>query len=149
MPTNAKEAAEALAALQTSRARLALAADCPPGRHFAFAAILSGLVALPAFPFVVAIGGEVILLCAIALVVRSDRRRTGMFINGYRRGQTLPIALGLLAFYLMLDFLGVWLGREMKLWWAPLVLAVLALPLGYGASVRWQRTFRRELGVDA
>eukprot|EP01035_Chromulina_nebulosa_P038096 gene38096-51457_t len=50
MQPTSTEAAEALAAMRASQARLALAADCPPQRHLAFAALMGGLVATPALP---------------------------------------------------------------------------------------------------
>lgn len=34
-------------------------------------------------------------LCLAAVVVRDDRRRMGMLVNGYRRSATRPIALAL------------------------------------------------------
>ena len=36
------------------------------------------------------------VLCAVALVVRWDRRRTGMFVNGYRAGRTRVVTVALL-----------------------------------------------------
>lgn len=149
MSSSASDAAEALAALKASRARLAVAADCSPQRHFVFAAVLGGFVTLPVFPTGIALGLEAVLLGIVFLIARSDRRRTGMFVNGYRRGRTLPLTLTVLAFYLALLALGRTLSRDTPLWWAPLGLALLSLPVGYVASIRWQRIFRREMGAGA
>lgn len=143
------EAAEALAAMRASQARLAEAANCPPARHLAFAGLIGGLIATPVLPMQYAILVEGMLLFGVGLVVRWDRRRTGMFINGYRRGRTRPLTFAMLAVVLALYMLGFWLVRDRGIWWAPLATGTVAAGFGYYASILWQRTFRREMGLDA
>jgi len=149
MQPSSTEAAEALAAMRASQARLAQAADCPPSRHFAFAALMGGLIATPALPSFYALLAEGVLLLGVALVVRWDRRRTGMFINGYRAGRTRPLTFAILAVVLALYATGFWLARDRGIWWAPLATATVAAGIGYYASMLWQRVFRREMGVSA
>jgi len=143
------DAAAALAAMQASQARLAAAADCPPERHLAFAGLLGGLVATPALPTAWTLVAEAVILLGIILIVRWDRRRTGMFINGYRTGRTRPVTFGMLAVFLVLYSVSTWLSRSLGIHRAPLPLGVVAGAFGYYASVLWQRIFRRELGVGA
>lgn len=143
------EAAEALAAMQASRARLAAAAECPPQRHLAFAAVMGGLIATPALPTPFPLLAEGVLLLAIALIVRWDRRRTGMFINGYRAGRTRPLTFLLLATMLVLYIAGLWLLRERGLYWAPLAAGVIGAIVGYWTSVVWMRVYRDEMGLGA
>jgi len=135
--------------MQASKARLAAAADCPPERHLAFAGLLGGLVASPALPTNWTLIAEGVILLAIVLVVRWDRRRTGMFINGYRTGRTRPVTFAMLAVFLVLYSASTWLSRSLGIHWAPLPLGALAGAAGYYASVLWQRTFSREMGVGA
>ena len=149
MQPSSNEAAEALAAMRASQARLAQAADCPPERHLAFAILMAGIVATPALPSPYALLAEGVLLLGVGLVVRWDRRRTGMFINGYRAGRTRPLALLLAAVFLALYGTGVWLVHDRGLWWGPLLTGAVTAPLGYYGSVAWQRLFRREMGIDA
>src|ERR1700761_2464211 len=106
MQPSSTEAVEALAAMRASQARLALAADCPPARHLAFAVLMGGLVATPARPVYLALLAEGALLLGVGLVVRGDRRRTGMFINGSRAGRTRPLTFLLLAIVLALYVIG-------------------------------------------
>gem|GEM_PF-194954 len=143
------DAAEALAAMHASQARLAAAANCPPERHLAFAGLLGGLVATPALPATWSLVAEGVILLGIVLVVRWDRRRTGMFINGYRSGRTRPVSFAMLAVFLVLYSASMWLARERGIHWAPLPLGAVAAAVGYYASILWQRTFRREMGVGA
>jgi len=143
------DAAKALAAMHASQARLAAAANCPPERHLAFAGLLGGLVATPALPTTWTLVAEGVILLGIALVVRWDRRRTGMFINGYRTGRTRPVTFAMLAAFLLLYSASTWLSRSLGIHRAPLPLGALTAAVGYYASVLWQRTFRREMGLTA
>jgi hypothetical protein len=149
MQPSSTEAAEALATMRASQERLALAANCPPERHLAFAALMGGVIATPALPFPYAIAAEVVLLLGVALVIRWDRRRTGMFINGYRAGRTRPLTFLMLAVVLALYMAGVWLVHDRGIWWGPLATGAVAAAAGYYFSVVWQRIFRREMGLSS
>jgi hypothetical protein len=149
MSTSSTDAAEALAAMRASQARLAVAAVCPPGRHLAFGAVMGCLAATPALSTTNALVAEAVLVACIALIVRWDRRRTGMFINGYRAGKTRPITFTMLGVFLVLYLASFWLARDRGIYWAPIPIGVLTAGLAYYASTLWQRAFRRELGLAA
>ena len=139
------EAAAALAAMQESRERLAQAIDCPPERHLAFAALMGALVACQAAPPTFTLLIEAMLLVGVALLIAWDRRRTGMFINGYRAGRTLYVTLGVLVFTLATLGLSVWLKEDRGLGWAPLAGGAVVAVVAYVASAVWQRIYLREL----
>lgn len=145
MESNSEAAAQALAFIEQSRVKLAAASETPPLRHLAFAALMGVLVASPAVPlpyrFVVLVG----IFAAIAWIIRWDRKRMGMFINGYRAGRTRWVTGALLLVILPLHMLGLWLALDRGIDWAPLPLGVVAAALAYGGSVWWCRVFRREM----
>lgn len=143
--TSQADAAAALAAMRESRERLARAVDCPPERHLVFAALLGSLVACQAAPPPVTIGIELLLLIGVALVMAWDRRRTGMFINGYRAGRTLYVTLAILLFALSTLVLTLWLKEARGLVWAPLAGGLVVAMVAYPASTIWQRIYLREL----
>lgn len=145
MSTSSTEAAQALAAMRESRAQLAAAATCPPERHLAFSGLLGGLVASQAAPTPWPLVIEGVLLAGVGLVVIWDRRRTGMFINGYRAGRTRPLTFSLLAVALSLLALGIWLKVDRGLFWAPIACGAVVAVVSYFASAFWQRIYRREL----
>ena len=145
MQPSPAQAADALAAVQASKAQLLKAASCPPERHLAFAGLMTGLVACPAAPVPVMLGIEALLLLGVAAVVQWDRRRTGMFVNGYRVGKTLWVTLPALVIELSLFGLGMWLSKERGIAWAPLVLAAPAFVIALGASLLWGRVWKGEL----
>lgn len=145
---NAAEAREALSRIDASRAQLARAANCPPERHLAFAAVMGGWALTPlAGPYqIVALAP---LLLAVALIVQWDRRRMGMFVNGYRRGRTRYVIAAMLLLVLPLYLASVYSAFEAKLVWPSIALAAAVAVIAYFGSTVWQRVFRRELGLAA
>ena len=142
------ETMEALSALDAKRqaeAQLARAVQCPPWRHALFGLLMGGLVASPAFEFPVRMGILVVILCCIPVIIQSDRKRMGMFINGYRRGKTRAVALTILGAILSLYAISVYYGLDRHDQMIPLGLGVLAFVLATLGSVKWQRVFVREL----
>ena len=147
MSPSSSDAAEALAAMQASQARLAAAAHCPPERHFAFAGLLGGLVVTPALPTIWSLVAEGVILLGIVLVVRWDRRRTGMFINGYRRGKTRWVTFAMLAAIIGLYALSAHAAISNGDRVTPAILGVVTAIIATLGSVQWQRVFLRELGA--
>lgn len=149
MPYDHTEASAALAAMQAAKARLATAADCPPERHFAFAAVMGALVANPIVPLPWRFVVLPFCLLAIALIVRWDRRRTGMFVNGYRRAATRIITFAMLAAVLACMAGSTVFALDRHDPWSAAVCAIIATSVSYVGSLLWQRRFRREMGVAA
>jgi hypothetical protein len=89
----------------------------------------------------------ILILVAVALIVRSDRKRLGMFINGYRRGRTLYVTLPMLAINLALYAASFHVAREVGEAWPSLALAAIAFIVSLIGSILWQRVFRSELGA--
>lgn len=145
MDVDPGEAAQALEAMRQSRERLAQAADCPPARHVVFGLLMGGLVACQAAPPVWTLICEAVLMAGVGLVYLWDRRRTGMFINGYRAGRTRAVTAVVLLLVLGLGALGVWLKHGRGLVWGPLACGAAAAVLATFGSVLWQRVYVREL----
>ncbi len=145
MTDQADEAAAALAAIQTSRERLAAAAHSPPERHLAFAALMGGVVAAQAAPMPISIIIVALLIFGVTGVIAWDRKRTGMFINGYRKGRTLPLTLALVAFALADIGVCVWLKESRQITWAPLAGGLIAALVAWPASILSERIYIREM----
>lgn len=138
------EAQEALAHIQTSRAQLARIAHCPPARHLAFAALEAGVVASPAAaPYQLL--ALVPVLVGLVLIVRWDRRRLGMFINGYRRGRTRQVIAAFLPVLAALYAASAYFVLTKHLIWPSLLLAAVMFGVATWMSTVWQRVFVREL----
>ncbi|URW75435.1 hypothetical protein M9980_12990 [Sphingomonas donggukensis] len=142
---DSNEARTALLGVDAARARLAQVSDCPPWRHAAFGGIMAlfvGGVTLPA-PWPMA--ATVVGLVAVAIVAHGDRRRTGMFVNGYRRGATLGVTAALLAVLFVLVAIGLRLRIDDGATLAKVALAAATFAIATGFSVVWQRVYVREL----
>ena len=112
-----------------------------------FGLLMGALIASPAFETVARIAILVAILACIPLTIHSDRKRMGMFINGYRRGKTRIVVAGILIVELGLYFVSVTRGLEHGDHTTPLLLGVLGVVIGIAGSFLWQRVFVREMGV--
>jgi len=140
------EARAALAAKGIAQQELARAAVCPPWRHAVFGVVMAALVASPALPLPLRFGALVLILLGIAAIVASDRRRTGMFVNGYRRGKTLIVSLVMLVVLTAL-YMASARASDAGDFQAPLLLAPVAFVAAVAGSVVWQRIFVAELNA--
>jgi hypothetical protein len=141
------EALSALDAKRAAEAQMAKAATCPPWRHAVFGLLMGALVASPAFDTVPRFAILVAILACIPLIIHSDRKRTGMFINGYRRGKTRLVVVGILIVELGLYFVSLTRGLNHHDRLTPLLLGVAGVVIGIAGSLLWQRVFVREMGL--
>lgn len=141
------EALSALAAKRQAEAQIAKAATCPPWRHALFGLLMGGLIATPAFAFPLRMAILVVILCCIPVIIQSDRKRLGMFINGYRRGKTRIVAIGMLLVELGVYSISVYYGLGLNDHVMPLLLGLVGVLIGIAGSLLWQRVFVREMGA--
>lgn len=140
------EASAALDAVAEAKRSVGIASAAPLWRHAAFAAVLALLILAVALhgslwsaPFSFAMAG-------LVLIFRWDRKQTGMFVNGYRAGRTLPLTIALLIAVVGLAGAAFRLssGGEPMLALATVLAAFL---IALGASLWWERIFLAEMGA--
>ncbi len=143
---NPIEARAALDSINDVQRDLALKATyCPPWRHAAFGAVMALLVLGQGFDIAIMAPLFAVAMLAVVLLVADDRRRYGLFINGYRKGRTLPVTLALLGAMLAAMF-GEIHARETGLaLGTKLGIAAIAFGVAVAASIAWSRIYRREL----
>jgi hypothetical protein len=141
------EARAALESVGATRAQIAAMGLCPPWRHAAFGAVMSLLILGLGFPLGIQVACLCLAMGLMVLIVVHDRRRYGMFINGYRRGATLPVSGALLVAMLALIVLQIRLREQGVETWVPIAVAGLAFVVAVTGSVWWSRVFRREMGL--
>ena len=147
MATFEEQARLALMAKGAAEQDLARLTLCPPWRHAAFAAVMATLVATPAASLPLRFGLLALIFIAIAMIVQSDRRRLGVFVNGYRRGKTRWVTFPMLALILLLYVASLYVAEIRHQPMISLALAAASFVIGYVGSVIWQRVFVRELGA--
>src|SRR5579871_911130 len=140
--TDVEAARQALAEVGAIRGQVADKVRCPPSWHIAMGLILGAMVASQALSTALSMAVTAICLCATVLMMQAARRRMGFFVNGYRRGKTLWVALGLLVFAESMLALGIWLKLGLHLPWGPVACGVLVVPVSIGASYLWQSVYR-------
>lgn len=143
---NADEARAALDAVTNAECSVAAASAAPMWRHFAFAFLLALVILSAAIDHRLRLVPWIFSMAGMVLLLQWDRRQTGMFANGYRRGRTLPLTIVLLIVITGLAFAAIRLndlGEPM--------LALLTVPAASGvallASLKWERIFLAELGA--
>ena len=142
-----QQARIALDAKSDTQRQLAAAATCPPWRHAAFGLLMGALIATPAFATTTRFFVFAAIMVAILFIVRSDRKRMGMFVNGYRRGKTRIVAFAMLTIELGLYSFATWRALTFGDHVTPFVLAALGIVLGWIGSIIWQRVFVSELAA--
>lgn len=147
MSTPKEEALQALAAKGDVEQNLANLSLCPPLRHAAFAAVIATLVGTPALPLPMRFVALALIFTSIYLIVQWDKRRLGVFINGYRRGKTRMVTFPMLVLILGLYFASYYFSISHKEPGISLALAALAFIIGYLGSTLWQRIFLSELSA--
>lgn len=138
-------AAEALSTVRAAQTQVGNAVSCPPWRHALFGGIVAAYVAAPALGAPEMFYVLAALAVVIAVVFLTDRRRSGLFVNGYRPGRTRPVAFAMLTVMLGLYTTGLYASLELGRAWVPLVLGLIAGPLGVWASLMWQRAYLTEM----
>ena len=119
--------------------------SCPPIRHAAFAAVMAALVGTQALPERIRVVAIALILASIYLIVQWDRRRLGVFINGYRMGKTRLVTFPMLGLIIGLSLASHYFAVTQKEPGISLALTVLAFIVGYLGSTLWQRVFVSEL----
>lgn len=143
---NPIEAQSALDAMDDVQRDFALnGATYPLWRHAAFGAIMGALVLGQGFGLMVQLPLFALAMAAIAWLVADDRRRYGLFVNGYRKGKTLPVTLAMLV--VVLAAMGAEIHARFNDGSLALKLGIAgaAFLVAFGASLWWTRIYRREL----
>ena len=143
---DSNEAAAALAGISGAEHRLAdQIGPCPAWRHAAFGLVMALLVGGASLPLLLQSTSVVVGMALVVLIVHYDRKRYGVFINGYRRGRTLPLTLLVLGGTLVLLVAQIHAREAGLSLWTKAGITALAFLLAVAGSVVWQRTFLAEL----
>ncbi|HEY7900505.1 MAG TPA: hypothetical protein VIC25_04900 [Caulobacteraceae bacterium] len=146
MSMEANEAKAALGSIEETQEKLAAAVACPPWRHLAFGLIMAALVVQVALPTPLQFGLLACAMAGVAIVAVSDRRRKGMFVNGWRRGPTLPVSIAMMVMLFGLMFVASLVAWDGAPFWYAALAGAAAFVLATAGSVFWQRIYVRALG---
>lgn len=117
----------------------------PLWRHAAFGLVMGMLVLGQGFDLPLKMALFAVAMAGCAWLVTDDRRRYGVFVNGYRKGRTLPLTLAMLV--AVLAAMGAEIHAHAAGWpLAPkLTIAAFAFAAATVGSIVWTRIYQREL----
>ena len=119
--------------------------EYPAWRYAAFGLMMALIVLSQGFGSALKAALFVTAMAMLVWMLRDDRRRYGVFVNGYRKGRTLPMTIALVGFVLLA------MGAEIYAYandWAvaaKLTIAGAVFVVATLASVWWTRIYQREL----
>lgn len=119
--------------------------EYPAWRYAAFGLMMALIVLSQGFGSALKAALFVTAMAMLVWMLRDDRRRYGVFVNGYRKGRTLPMTIALVGFVLLA------MGAEIYAYandWAvaaKLAIAGAVFVVATLASVWWTRIYQREL----
>jgi hypothetical protein len=145
MTISRDDAARMLAEVQAANTELAKRAVAPVWYHPALGLLSGGMVLALNASTAWAVVYSGVFVVGIGLLVLAYRRKTGLWINGYRKGRTRWVAIGLAAAFPAIGVASVWLQRERGLDWSPWAGAGAVFVLTTIAGFAWEAAFRRDL----
>lgn len=137
--------AAALTLVAGSRARLADRLVTPWWYHPVLGVLVGGVVASQALPSPWAMLALPVYLIGWALLVRSYRRLTGVWISGFHPAAPKGVLWGVLVGVALLVLTAAVLDVGFDLWWAPVIAGVLAVPIVVVGGRSFDRVLRASL----
>ncbi|WP_423141978.1 hypothetical protein ACOYW6_01020 [Parablastomonas sp. CN1-191] len=142
--TESNEAAQALRALEQSRADVAAQYDYPFRRHLAFGVLTGALIAVQGLPVPLNLIGDGLVVIGAVVIRHWDLARTGSFLNGWRHGPTRLATGIIMALVLALTLAAIALTRQGIAWGAPMA-GLAGVAVGLAGSYWWQAIYLADL----
>lgn len=145
MTIDQQEAAAALAAMREVKGRMAKGPRWGWRYHLLFGSVMSTLLLIQALPLPLRSLGLALCLVGIILIKKWGRDASGRFINGFRRGRTRLVALGLLAIFLPAYLWCSWLSFTHRVPLAPIYGGLILFPVAVFADWLWVKAYDADL----
>lgn len=140
-----EDAARMAAEVEAANAEMAKRAVAPVWYHPALGLLTGGLVAVQGMPLPVLGLYYVAFFGGLILLVRAYKQRTGIWVNGYRKGRTRLVSVGLAAIVGAILLASVWLQRSEGMASAPWIGGAVAAVVVTIGGFLWESAFRRDL----
>lgn len=139
------EAARQLADLDASNAEMARRAVAPWWYHPALGLLVGGMIATMAAPLVWRSAYLVVFFPCLLLLMHAYRRRTGVWVNGWRAGRTRFVSGVLAVSVFLIGLASFGLAQLYDQPFAYLAGGVLTAVVATAAGPLWEVAFRRDL----
>jgi hypothetical protein len=146
-PISDTESLEALNQIAAANREMADRVKAPGWYNWSLALLMGGMAAVQEAPLPAIFAYEVFFLVGVALLVRAYKRKTGVWIPGYRAGRTRWVSFGGAALVGAIMVGGVGLYRFMGVHGACIAAGVVVTALTRIHCYVWEKAYRRDLGV--
>lgn len=140
-----EEAARQLAGLQRSNVEMARRAVAPWWYHPALGGLAGGLIAVQAAPTGFRAAYFALFAVGLILLVQAYRKKTGVWVSGWRAGRTRWVTAVLAALTLGVSLAAIYAAREWGQPGAYLIGGALLAVAFTIAGPLWEVAFRRDL----
>jgi hypothetical protein len=141
------EPEDALQEVQAAGQTMARRAAAPAWYHLGLGLIVGGLTANQASPLALQIAVTLLLIIALGVLVRLYRRRTGLWVGGFRSERTRGVAVGVLIVAMVTMGASVWAVQDLRLPILAVVCGVLNFAIVTAAGYLWEAAYRADLGA--
>ena len=145
MVIDQQEAAAALASMRDVKGRMAKGPRWGWKYHFLFGGLMGTLFMIQALPLPWRFVGLAFCFAGVFLIKKWGRDASGRFINGFRRGRTRLVAMGLLALFIPFYLWCAWLSFTHQVPLAPLYGGLVVFPAGVFADWLWVKAYDADL----
>jgi hypothetical protein len=148
--TRDEDAARMLAEIQAAHTELARRARAPRWYYPLLGLLAGGYIAVQAAPSAARLVYLAVFLVAIGLMIPAYRRKTGLWINGWRAGRTRWVSAAWLALFLGGLVAAMLLEERQGVHGAYLVVGAATAIVTTAYGFVWEAAFRRDLrdGTD-
>jgi hypothetical protein len=146
-PITEAEGLEALNQIAAANREMADRVKAPGWYNWTLSLGIGGLAAVQEAPLWAIFGYEALFFVVLALAVRAYKRKSGIWIPGYRAGRTRWVAIGAALIYFVVFMTGVYLYRFMGVHGACIAAGVILTAACRVHCYVWEKAYRRDLGV--
>jgi Na+-transporting NADH:ubiquinone oxidoreductase subunit NqrB len=148
MSISENEPREQLELIAAANRRMVEQAKAPGWYHWVLGVLMGGLCAADELPMPWPAAYIPVALGGLVWLIRAYRRRTGMWIPGYRAGRTRWVAFSSAALVGLIFLAAIVISRRTGLHGVYLAGGVLIALAAVLRGHAWEKAYRRDLGVD-
>jgi hypothetical protein len=147
--TRHEDAHRLLDEVRAANDELAKRAVAPVWYHPALGLLSGGYVAVQAAPIAARLIYLAVFLLGLAGLVHAYRRKTGMWVSGFRAGRTRWVAIALMIVMILTYAVAAWLELRVGVHGAFLIGGAILAVVTTAQGFLWEAAFRRDLREDA
>lgn len=139
---------DALAAMQAAQHSAARRAVAPAWYHGALGLLTGGMVAMIAAPPLAQAAYFAVFFAGLLLLVSAYRKKTGVWVSGFRAGRTAWVTVGALLLTALAVIAAMYVSHDAPLPGPFIAAGVFVAIIITAAGYAWEAAYRKDLGVE-